>query len=88
MVPLPTDERLPPAAEPPPAGLPAPRKSKIAEELLQRPTPPPDPALPLFSGVYTFPWYLSSLKAWTWLTLGGLAIGVGVQTTLYYWPIK
>ena len=69
-------------ADPPPADLPAARVSKIAAELLHRPEPPPDPAIPLFSGVYTFPWYLSTLKAWIWLTLGGLAIGVGVQTTL------
>jgi hypothetical protein len=49
----------------------------------------PAPATPqLFTGVYTFPWYLSTLKAWFWLTLGGLAIGLGLQATLNYWPWK
>jgi hypothetical protein len=90
LAPLPNAEEKPrPTPDgPPPAGLPAPRVSKIAEELLQRPEPPPPPAIPLFTGVYTFPWYLSTLKAWIWLTLGALAIGVGIQTTLRYWPWK
>ena len=49
----------------------------------------PAPATPqLFTGVYTFPWYLSTLKAWFWLTLGGLAIGLGLHATLNYWPWK
>jgi hypothetical protein len=87
LAPLPTEKSPQPAsAAPLPAGGPAPRVSKIAQELLERPEPPPAPAIPLFSGVYTFPWYLSTLKAWCWLTLGWLAIGVGVHTTLNYWP--
>jgi hypothetical protein len=82
---------VPPVGEPPERedapddGVPPEGRSKIARDLLKRPEPPPPPAFPL-SGVYTFPWYLCTLKAWLWLTLGGFLIGCGMRATLHYLP--
>ena len=42
-------------------------------ELRTRTPPNPPPRLPFFSGVWTFPGYESSQRAWLWLALCGLA---------------
>jgi hypothetical protein len=39
------------------------------------PKPQPIPTYPFISGVYTFPWYATSMKAWLWLTIGATAVG-------------
>ena len=44
------------------------------------------PAHPLLEGVYTFPWYARSLKAWVFLTLGGLGMGVMALALIALWP--
>ena len=44
------------------------------------------PARPLFSGVFTFPWYETSLRAWLWLSIGGFAVGVGLRGMVLFWP--
>jgi hypothetical protein len=85
-LPPPEAEPQPDPDDPPADAAPPQGRSKIARELLQRPEPPPPPAFPLFSGVYTFPWYLCTLKAWLWLTLGGFIIGCGLRATLQHWP--
>lgn len=50
-----------------------------------QPVPPP-PAKPLVSGVYSFPWYGTSLRAWLALTLGALILGGLGHLMLVYWP--
>jgi hypothetical protein len=37
------------------------------------------PAAPLLSGVFTFPWTGLTLRAWIWLSMGGLALGYGLR---------
>jgi hypothetical protein len=56
-------------------------------KLRERAPPNPPPALPLFSGVFTFPGYPSSTKAWLWLTLGGLATGGMARMALLFSPV-
>jgi hypothetical protein len=65
-------------------------KAHIEREikLRERIPPNPPPALPLFSGVFTFPGYETSLKAWLWLTVGGLATGGMMRMVLLFSPIK
>jgi hypothetical protein len=46
---------------------------------------PPPPRWPLLSGIYTFPWYLTSLKAWIALSLGFLLITAGGRALLHWW---
>lgn len=65
----------------PPPGQPG-RKRKR-----QRISPPPPPRWPLVSGVYTFPWYPSSLKVWIWLSLGLMFVGGlarGLQLAVFW----
>jgi hypothetical protein len=64
-------------------------KANIEREikLRERKPPNPPPALPLFSGVFNFPLYESSLKAWLWLTLGGLATGGFARMVLLFSPV-
>jgi hypothetical protein len=56
-------------------------------ELRDRTPADAPPAWPLFSGVCSFPFYEGSLKAWLWLSLGGVAIGVGVRALIAYYPV-
>lgn len=71
-----------PIGEPPPAALPPwaapdlPQASDLEMRLAQRTPQAIVPPHPLFSGVYTFPWYASSLQAWTWLAVGGTLVGL------------
>jgi hypothetical protein len=79
----------PAAAAPPAVARSGPVSAEaVAKELEMRDRSPadPPPALPLFSGVWTFPFYESSLKAWLWLALGGVAVGVGVRGVVANWP--
>jgi hypothetical protein len=47
----------------------------LARRLALTSKPQPIPTFPLFSGVYTFPWYPTSMKAWVFMTLGSMAVG-------------
>jgi hypothetical protein len=60
--------------------------SDFEKRLLQPRKPEPVPALPLFSGVFTFPFYESSLGALTALAVGGLALGICARGMLAFWP--
>jgi hypothetical protein len=60
--------------------------SELERRLRERKEDEYVPPAPLFSGVYTFPWYDSSLKAWLWLTLGGAALGGCVRGLVALWP--
>ncbi len=77
--------------EPPPLEAPILEREKAAIErevkLRERTPPNPPPAIPLFSGVFTFPAYQSSIKAWLWLTLGGLATGGIARMALSLSPV-
>jgi hypothetical protein len=46
------------------------------------------PAHPLWSSVWGFPWYETSLGAWFTLTLGGVALGVGFKAMVQFFPFK
>jgi hypothetical protein len=62
-----------------------PRGEEIRAQARERravPRPPP-PAWPLVSGIWTFPWYATSLKAWGWLMLGSLMVGGMVRALLH-----
>jgi hypothetical protein len=72
----PIDEPLPPL---PPPDLP--EASNLEQRLAERTPQAKAPAHPLFSGVYTFPFYEKSAKAWLCLTLGGAFLG-GVVSML------
>jgi hypothetical protein len=63
-------------------------KGRVEQELaLRTRTPPnPPPAIPLVSGVYTFPFYPTSAKAWVWLGLSGLVTGVFWRMMMQFWP--
>jgi hypothetical protein len=74
-----------------PAGeAPAPRlaldENKVQREIELRTHKPPNPppAYPLFSGVYTFPLYSTSHKAWVGLSLWGLATLVIMRVVLLF----
>jgi hypothetical protein len=46
----------------------------------------PAPASPLWLGVYTFPWYPASLRAWIYLSLTGLLLATMSRLLLLTWP--
>jgi hypothetical protein len=46
----------------------------------------PPPANPLFSGVYSFPWYAGNIPAWLLLTFGGVALCGLIQLMLMFKP--
>jgi hypothetical protein len=64
--------------------VPAAEVSPLEKRLLDRSEPNPPPALPLFSGVWTFPWYDTTLGSWFALTLGSLAMGIGMRGVISY----
>jgi hypothetical protein len=66
----PVDEPLPPQPAPD-----LPEASNLDKRLAERTPQAVVPTLPLFSGVYTFPFYEKTLKAWVFLTLGGAFVG-------------
>ena len=44
------------------------------------------PAAPLVSGVFTFPFYPTAMRAWVWLSAGGTVLGFGVVMLRLLWP--
>lgn len=59
----------------------------FAERQARRNQPaPPPPTRPLIDGVYSFPWYGTSLKAWIALTLGALLMGALGYLVVINWP--
>jgi hypothetical protein len=85
-------------AEPQPEPEPPPLEPSILErekahiereiKLRERVPPNPPPAFPLFSGVFNFPGYPTSLKAWLWLILGGLATGTVGRVVISMFPFR
>jgi hypothetical protein len=79
------------AAEPPaPTSA---RESEVSEaqverelELRVRRPPNPPPAVPLFSGVWTFPAYPTSRKAMVWLAFWGFFTGAALRFVLLVFP--
>jgi hypothetical protein len=82
------------ADEPPPApAVEEGREPPVSESALERElqmrdrsSPDPPPAYPLFSGVYSFPWYDTSGGPWLWLASGLLATGMGLRGLVIFWP--
>jgi hypothetical protein len=80
----------PPESEPPrekpqlPPELDAATKRAIEER--ERGSPAPPPPSPLVSGVYTFPWYEQSMKAWVWLAFGSLLLGFMIRMLMQLVP--
>jgi hypothetical protein len=68
----PVPEHEPSRAQEHAESLPAPSafERRLAEKTEEAPPPP----MPLVSGVYTFPWYLSTLPVWIVLSVGGIAL--------------
>jgi hypothetical protein len=83
----PQPEAEPPSLEP---SILEREKAHIEREikLRERIPPNPPPAFPLFSGVFTFPGYPTSLKAWFWLILGGLATGAVGRVVISLFPFR
>jgi hypothetical protein len=69
-----------------------PPKIELEEEQVKREIelrerkPPNPPQWPLFSGVYQFPAYATSQKAWVWLTVWGMASGFVFRMVLTFYP--
>ncbi len=80
------------ADEPAPAAPEAPRldlnEAQVQRELeLRTRTPPnPPPRLPMFSGVWTFPGYDTTQKAWVWLAFWGLVTGAITRALIQVFP--
>jgi hypothetical protein len=60
--------------------------SRLAKRLARRHDQPEPPAHPMFSGVFTFPWYSSMLKHWVVLGGAGTLLLVLWQMLLAFWP--
>lgn len=60
---------------PPDLGPEPPSASALEMRLAERTPQARAPTYPLFSGVFTFPWYTTTLRAWVWLGMGGSAVG-------------
>jgi hypothetical protein len=77
-----------PAAAPEELRLPALQQAQVEREikLRSREAPNPPPAIPLFSGVYTFPTYPTSQQAWMRLTLFCLATLGVTRLLVELWP--
>jgi hypothetical protein len=61
------------------------RKRQTAR-LYERRKPAPPPAWPFFSGVFSTPWRGNSMRAWVWLSCGGLAVGYGLRMLVMLFP--
>jgi hypothetical protein len=79
----PIGDDLPPEDEEEPA---SPLRGRSIRRPLERARPEPIPAFPLFNGVYSFPCYDTSLKAWVLLSFGGMVLGVGLKGMLAFFP--
>lgn len=66
-------------ARPPPAEKPEEWLQKRVERL-------PPPEMPLVSGVYSFPWYATSVQAWLKLSGGFFVVGALARTLIALWP--
>jgi hypothetical protein len=53
---------------------------------LYAPEPDYEPASPLLSGVFLFPWYEKSMQIWLRLTVGFLVLGFGLKALLATFP--
>jgi hypothetical protein len=53
---------------------------------LSRPDAPPPPPFPMFSGVYSFPFYPTSLRALFVMAFSSLALGLGLQALIAVYP--
>jgi hypothetical protein len=81
MQPLATEE----ANAPSQAASCRPSQEEIHKRLIERERhEDPPPKHPLFSGVYTFPWYPSILPQWGLLSLGTLGVGFIVQQLVFF----
>jgi hypothetical protein len=58
------------------------------ERLARRQAPPPRPAHPLWSGVYQFPWYDTSVKRWINLALVSLVLFGFLYVFVLTWPVE
>jgi hypothetical protein len=91
-LPLPLDGYLPigtePPAKPPPGEA---TRDYSGMETIERRLPRGrenmvPPRVPLWSGVYTFPWYQESLRPWAYLTFLGLVLGFLLHWQMLMWP--
>jgi hypothetical protein len=78
--PSPDGDRGPVALERP-SGL-----AQFEERLTRRRKPPPPPAHPLWNGVYAFPWYPTSFRAWINLSFIGLVLSGLLLVQILTWP--
>jgi hypothetical protein len=63
-----------------------PEPSEFEKRLAVKSEEAPPPPLPLVSGVYTFPWYRSTLPAWVILSVGGIALNGLIQLAIAMVP--
>jgi hypothetical protein len=56
------------------------------EVRMRQRTPDPPPASPLLSGVYSFPFYETTRKAWLSLSLTFAALGLAIRVLILLWP--
>jgi hypothetical protein len=68
---------LPPADDPP---------EKKQRDIAIRHEVPPPPSWPLWSGVYTFPFYPTTLGAFAVLAMGFLGMIILFRTQVDFWP--
>ncbi|HYT90445.1 MAG TPA: hypothetical protein VEL76_17195 [Gemmataceae bacterium] len=89
-----SEEELPPrrgysaaVPEPPSADARPSRPISLSQWAEKQPLDeePPPPASPLWGGVYTFPFYPSSVKAWICLSLAGLVVLLILRGMLAWW---
>jgi hypothetical protein len=78
-------EMLPADAEESPPDQPEVAPSQM-DMWLSRPDAPPPPAFPMFSGVYSFPFYPTCLRALFVLAFSSLALGLGLQALIAVYP--
>jgi hypothetical protein len=64
----------------------APTVSRFEERLLLREAPPRAPTWPMWQGVYQFPWYPKSFRAWLGLSLLIMTLGALIRVQILLWP--
>lgn len=62
------------------------RPSELEMRLRERTPDSRPPPFPLFSGVYSFPWYGHSFSVWARLVIGATVVGFGVCFMLAHFP--
>jgi hypothetical protein len=84
--PLPEEPKPAPDAKPEPHPLAHLTEVSEFEAALAGPPQVPDPPrFPLWSGVYQFPWYPTTLPRWGWLVFGSLAVLALLKLQLLFW---